>query len=159
MSCITKLLELKGDRDFLPITNEPDYSTVIEGGGSYKDHEYIIVFTSRGFRCAYVATNQDIDTSDDSIECHGGITFSASDHMAKDLLPVPCSDNWIGIDAAHYLDLSCAETTNKYFGHTKYVYKNYKDDIRECQPEHRSYIYMESECRKIIDQLVERLAS
>jgi hypothetical protein len=35
MSCITKLLEMKGDREILPIHSQ----AVIEGGGSYtRDH-------------------------------------------------------------------------------------------------------------------------
>lgn len=50
MSCITEILKVKGDKDFI-VSGE----IAIEGGGTYKDYEYIITFTSSGHRCGYVA--------------------------------------------------------------------------------------------------------
>ena len=54
MSCITQLLEMKGDQPFL----KADDSVVIEGGGVYKGYEYLIVFVSYGHRCGYVALKE-----------------------------------------------------------------------------------------------------
>lgn len=59
MSCIPKILELKGTKEFLPIPslNQQDKytTTVIEGGGNYKGYDYLITFRDMGFRCGYVA--------------------------------------------------------------------------------------------------------
>lgn len=161
MSCITKLLELKGAQEFLPV----HASLVIEGGGDYKGHEYLIVFTSTGHRCGYVALkpeehdhiqNVSKDYPEYILHCHGGVTFYENTHAAKSLLPVPCDDFWVGFDAAHYYDAPDPELTDKYFKDNEETMR-----IREWQEEicgydnvkHRDFTYMESECHRIIDQL------
>lgn len=153
MSCITKLLEMKGEKEILPIHSE----AVIEGGGHYKGHEYLITFTRHGSRCGYVAIPDGHSGDYDNILCHGGITFSDIDHNAKDLLQTTCNDLWIGFDAAHSMD-----------GHDMVKAKHYFPDLDQSIIDsfnrvsewgtHRTYDYIESECHHIIDQLLEMAA-
>lgn len=154
MGCITQLLEMKGDKEILPVHN----GVVIEGGGVYKDLEYIIVFTDYGHRCGYVAVPSEYSYDVDNISCHWGITFEGSDHHAKDLLPVPCSDMWLGFDAAHCEDHPCYDTARKYFGDKdKYplLEEAHKPLYQFRDITHKTYGFMEEQCKFIIDQLVD----
>jgi hypothetical protein len=151
MSCITQLLEMKGDKEILPFAG----GGVIEGGGNYRGYEYIITFVELGHRCGYVAYPEGTLRDYQEIECHGGITFTGRDHHAKDLLPVHCDDLWLGFDAAHGWDSKCLVTSEKYFGQTDSIkaLKSIYCDLYEPIAEHRNYEYMENQCHKIIDQL------
>lgn len=155
MSCITQLLEMKGDREYLPINEH----VVIEGGGTYKDFEYLIVFTHSGHRCGYVALPDGFRYKTDALNVHGGITFEKEYHSAKDLLPVHCNDMWLGFDAAHCDDHPCYDTAQKIFGENKKHYdllKQYHEPLmRYPGIFHRSYDYMENECKYLINQLIE----
>jgi|SRR6185503_1029516 len=148
MTCITKILELKGDKEFLPVNSR----IVIEGGGSYKGIEYLITFTEMGTRCGYVAISEPFDYDD--IDCHGGLTFFSQSHSAKKLLDIACDDIWIGFDAAHAYDGRSKNTVLKYFGETKL-----SDSFFDCVEPftiHRTYNFMENECQSIIDQLIKK---
>lgn len=158
MSCITKLLEIKGDKDILPIHE----SAVIEGGGSHKGYEYLITFTSHGTRCGYVAIPDGHRGDCVDINCHGDITFSGTDHGAKDLLPIPCNDLWIGFDCAHYGDKHDYETAKKYFGKEgrfDAIMEIHKDveALENLDPmfSHKTFEFVELECKYIIEQLVD----
>lgn len=70
MSCISKLLEMKGDKEFLPI----DDHAVVEGGGHYKGYEFLITFVETGYRCGYVAIPPGIKYDSDKLYVHGRIT-------------------------------------------------------------------------------------
>jgi len=159
MSCITKLLEIKGDKDILPIHEQ----CVIEGGGNYKGFEFLITFTSHGTRCGYVAIPDGFGGSLSSIYCHGGVTFEGRDHGAKDLLPIPCNDTWIGFDCAHYGDSNDLELAKKYFGGGRrfdILMEIHKDvealEVTDPFFSHKTYEFVEKECQYIIDQLVEQ---
>jgi hypothetical protein len=152
---------MKGEKEFLPVHEE----IVIEGGGTYKDHEYLIVFTSAGHRCGYVALKPEehIKLSEKGQEypnepdCHGGITFYKNTHAAKRLLPTPCEDFWIGFDAAHYLDAPDPLAALKYFGDNSESsrQKHWTESLdRIADISHKTFEYMESECKHIIEQLV-----
>lgn len=170
MSCITKLLEMKGDKEVLPIHDD----AVIEGGGTYKGYEYLITFTARGTRCGYVALKPEEterfneEKGEDEyyyphLECHGGVTFFGSDHGAKSLLPIHCDDTWVGFDAAHFRDLEDIETAERYFPegnrYVRYRKENPMFGLDDMpgfgRSVHRSYAYIEHECHSIIDQLIE----
>ena len=159
MSCITEILKLKGDKEFLL---EPGH-VAVEGGGTYKDHEYLIVLNSMGHRCGYVALKPehkysqsgcDYDSLD--IQCHGGLTFMASDHHLKVLLPIPCNDIWIGFDCGHYNDLSDEEAFRKYYGEELYKKKEYffNSKVDYGNTTVKDFDYAEDECHSIIDQLI-----
>lgn len=161
MSCITKLLEIKGEKEFLPCHSQSG----IEGGGVYKGYEYIISFTSMGHRCGYVAIPDGICGNYEDLDCHGGITFEGNDHGFKDLLDTPCADLWVGFDAAHCDDLGNLETAMKYFGHIEQSRRSIEAlnsvteqsyiALHKLGCVHRTYEYMEKECHHIIDQLIQ----
>jgi|SRR5579863_4087161 len=166
MSCITKLLEMKGDQPFLFAYD----GVVIEGGGKYQGYEYLITFTDWGHRCGYVALQSDDSYDPDEINCHGGITFEGREHAAKDLLSIPCNDTWIGFDAGHGYDFPCYETLKRYFGNDEKILDRAKlieevyGDSTYLYPQnkpigkHRTFEYMTEQCKNIIDQLIERAA-
>lgn len=161
MSCITQLLEIKGDKDILPIHE----NAVIEGGGTYKGFEYLITFTSHGTRCGYVAVPDEFRGYYSDVDCHGGITFEGNDHGAKDLLPIPCDDLWIGFDAAHYNDIHDMDTAKKYFPNLDQEIADSFNrinrtldgfmDLSPFRASHKTYLFIEDECKSIIEQILE----
>lgn len=167
MSCITELLKLKGDRKFWAVTREGNKKPwiVIEGGGSYKDYEYLIVFISMGHRCGYVAIpenhkySKETDYNDLFIDCHGGLTFMSPDHVLKDLLSNPSKEQWIGFDCAHCYDMPDKEAYIEYFNdHNNEYISAYADKFAEHGCTVKSYKYVENDCKRIIDQLIEKAA-
>ncbi len=184
MSCITEILKLKGEQPaLLPVDKDGKPWIAVEGGGTYKNHEYLIVLTTMGHRCGYVAvpaghkldyvksekrkmpgsdreyTHYDYDYD---IECHGGVTFCKREHDLKDLLTVPCNDLWLGFDCAHAWDARDYDALEKYFGKDCDTLKFYNQ-----YPEHKriglnetvkTYGYVELECKSMIDQLIEKAA-
>lgn len=156
MSCITQLLEMKGDKAYLPIHEQ----AVIEGGGSYKGYEYLVTFTRHGNRCGYVAIPDESRDYGNDLDCHGGITFEGRDHGAKNLLPIACNDLWVGFDCAHYMDKHDFETAKKYFGD---IDQDIVDSFSRIDSAfdkftrpniHRTYQFVEDECKYIIDQVI-----
>ncbi len=170
MSCITKILETKGTQPFL-IDKYREIS--IEGGGTYKGYEYLITFTGCGYRCGYVAvpTNHPTHSSDEScpeFEVHGGITFFAEARFEEFTGGHLCGDKWLGFDAMHGGDVECLDTIKKYFGENDHIIftKTYDTLIGEMisignkrKPIHRTYEYMESECKDLIEQLIAKEAA
>lgn len=169
MSCITEILNMKGDA---PIMAFPQNSkVVIEGGGEYKGYEFLITFTDLGHRCGYVAINPShpvygkdqvspCEKDDFDLCVHGGITFHQEEHGIKEILKHPCKDEWLGFDAAHGGDAGCPDTVEKYFGKTEFVsyMKNnafYTVEMELMGMKHRTFDYMRQECFNLIDQLIE----
>lgn len=153
----------------------------VEGGGMYRDYEYLIVLNTNGHRCGYVAipsshpysntpeeersfmsgnTYKHYDYDSLNISCHGGLTFMSPDHGLKDLLPVPCNDIWIGFDCGHCWDSCDVEAMGKYFGQEmveeKKSFISAMNSYREQTV--KSFNYTEKECHSIIDQLIEAAA-
>ena len=183
MSCIPKILALKGDKEFLPIHDDPsraDSGAVVEGGGEYKGYHYVVTFTGCGHRCGYVAlppehllSNKEYQLTCKSppepfsdLSVHGGITFhEEGDHILDKLFPnePKCTDVWIGFDAAHYMDGRDWDHHEKYFG------KKARNELEACGAEFRyllgrketvrTYEYMENQCKELIDQIVEKDAA
>lgn len=165
MSCITKILEVKGDKPIL-IFGE----IAIEGGGVFKGYEYLITFTSRGHRCGYVAVPEShpLHTSKEEYpeyEVHGGITFFEEPRF-EEITKFKCTDKWLGFDAAHVYDASCFDTVKKYFAKpfnaTSELEKKFFGLIESMSGHnenelegynHRTYAYMKNECRLLINQL------
>jgi hypothetical protein len=176
MSCITEILKLKGDKPFYPVIDAVDGKpwVVIEGGGTYKEHEYLIVLNQMGQRCGYVAlhplhpANKVGGCPDEfgefgydrlDISCHNGLTFGGKQHHLKDLLSTPCDDSWIGFDCGHYGDACDFEALNKYYG--KDERSTSRQENLELLSEHgtiKSFEFAGTECQSIIDQLVEQAA-
>lgn len=163
MSCITQLLEMKGDKEIMSVHDR----CVIEGGGVYKGFEYLIVFVELGHRCGYVAIPSGLRYDSDDLHVHGGITFEDESHAAKDMLPVPCNDTWLGFDAAHWGDIRCNDTSLKYFGDSperrkgielmNEIHKPVLEmELADPSFSHKTYRYMEKQCHYLIDQLAEQ---
>lgn len=168
MSCISEVLKIKGNKEFMPFPEST--GLVIEGGGEHKGYEYLITFTEMGHRCGYVAINPDhpcykkdlVSNGDFDVSVHGGVTFHREEHAIKKMLKHPCSDEWIGFDAAHYNDRACIRTAEKYFGSENTFIKHAKTSDFYMKPDffgdiviHRTFEYMEQECKNLIDQLIE----
>lgn len=160
MSCISELLNRKEEINLSLLKNIS--RLVIEGGGTYRDYEYLITFTNLGYRCGYVAVpnanpaiinlkNEEIaiDILDKMIECHGGVTFFSNKHSLKEELNSTCLDFWIGFDCGHFGDSKDIINMYKYF-------KNNVINDRIDFPEEiiKTYEYVEDECKSIIDQLI-----
>jgi len=155
MSCITQILKLKGDKEFFV----PEGSFhAIEGGGVYRDYEYLVTLVPHGGRCGYVSIPphheysnlKENDYRAPKIDCHGCITFVSKEHVLKDYLTIPCNDMWIGFDCSHYRDSPDKVNAVKYFGELvpeSYLFGNGVNKIR-------TYSYVEKECKSIIDQLI-----
>ncbi len=167
MSCISEILKVKGDKDFLLLDR-----FVVEDGGIYKGYEYLITFVEiMAHRCGYVAISKDNKLYDKDLmdlECaanlsvHGGITFNDSGaHITEAVLnkKISCTDRWIGFDAMHAYDLPDIECYKKYFiirplalesmeSLAKCYERETKDAIRD-KP------YMVDQCKSLIDQIIE----
>lgn len=157
MSCISKILELKVEpieKDFIDKLN-----VIPEGGGIYNGYEYLVTFSPNGFRCGYVAipSSHPIEKEiaaaeyDVDVECHGGVTFNSPNHGLKKRLELFCADNWIGFDCGHYYDGFDIDSYSKYYGPNPDKFKgwhNLDGDVRD-------FNYVESECKSIIDQLIQ----
>lgn len=173
MSCITEILKIKGDQDVLLHTrSDGKVITALEGGGTYKDYEYLVVLSHMGHRCGYVAIplghpanelgereniftkKSELDYMELNIPCHGGLTFGSKEHPLKDLLQTPCNDYWIGFDCGHHGDSSDFECLDKYYGkeRTEYIEETLRliSQLGTVKP----YAYAELECKDIIDQLI-----
>lgn len=159
MSCITKILEIKGERDFLVPSSS---SHAVEGGGIYNGYKYIVTMTDYGHRCGYVAipNNHTYATTYDynelDIECHGGLTFMSDEHPLKSSLGIGCNEKWVGFDCGHCNDAVDTELVKKYFGQSVYTKrKSYFEFLPFEHQEIRDFDYVENECKSIIDQLIQ----
>lgn len=154
MSCIPRLLEMKGNQDVLYVDN----SLVIEGGGNYRGYDYLITFNDIGFRCGYVALLPGADLSrfnagdHDSLVVHGGITFTGQHSVIISLLSHPCADQWIGFDAGHCFDGHDVDRVEKLFPKMTEVQREIMK-LMASGEKVRSYEYMEEQCKYLIDQL------
>lgn len=162
MSCITKILEAKGDKEFI-VSGE----IAIEGGGTYRGHEYLITFVNYGHRCGYVAVSPDHpictikhEYSYPELEVHGGVTYFGESRFEDLLGGHKCEDRWIGFDAGHCYDIQDIETSEKYFGETEWTkYRKQNPFNVYDDADHRSFAYMEQQCKNMIDQLLGKEAA
>lgn len=149
MSCITEILKIKGDKEFFKFLD-----IVVEGGGIYRKYEYLVILNTMGHRCGYVAIPPDLTNFDeDSIDCHGGITFFGNNHVLKNLLTTQCLDNWIGFDCRHHYDAPDIEAVEKYHGKSGHL--DYLKDLNALFDDGtvKSFDYVKKECKSIIIQL------
>lgn len=159
MSCISKILEVKGDKEFIK-----DGEIAIEGGGIYKGFEYLITLTDKGIRCGYVAIPEDhhlynfhnAEYNYPDLDVHGDVTYWDDSRFEYLINGHKCTDKWIGFDAGDAWDIPCIETAEKYFGETNYIKfcKNNPIFYYGEHAQHRTYKFMENECKKLIEQLI-----
>lgn len=126
----------------------------------YKGFPCVILFMPTGYRCGYVGIPKDVKIDTESIECHGGIAYN-SDHLYHQERKDLC---WIGFDCAHCFDGFDVETAKKIFSDELDVMEQiallestgYFAVCNEDNPI-RSLEYCEGECKKIVNQVVERM--
>lgn len=167
MTCINKILELKGDQEIFKVER-----IVIEGGGEYKGYEFLVTFTDMGFRCGYVAVppthpvhsffNEDYNYPE--LECHGGVTFFGKSHLAELLIENPCEDKWVGFDCGHCEDLTDLKTFDKYFPEADKFQRDYVDGNSSKKStiwpmEMRTKDYVIENCKRMIDELITKEAA
>lgn len=166
MSCITQLLKSGAVR----ANNNPG-SAIVEGGGVYRNYEYLVVFNPIGFRCGYVAINKSHplnssakshdDIEDMDIDMHGGCTY-----FGRQMTSYDCDDVWIGFDCAHAGDLwdvdslrekkailhedeyFAIDTALRFASNAPHV-----QNLRGEWPTVKNFNYVENECKGIINQL------
>lgn len=166
MGCISDILKLKGDKEFLVIPE--DHHVAIEDGGIYRGYEFLITFNIYGFRCGYVsiepnhpAFNKDLEDKDnDYLKVHGGIKnfFKHKDYG--------CKDKWIVFSCTQYGDIFDYSTTMKYFPYTEKIFKSLEDKLEKDFPNHKEIMnkfgsikskeFVIQECKRLIDQLIEK---
>lgn len=156
MSCITKILSAKGEKEFI-LSGE----IAIEGGGIYKHYEYLIVFVKTGHRCGYVAipsSHSAYHKKEDYPDyyVHGGITYFGESRFEDLTGGHKCDDKWLGFDAIHGGDIYDIATVEKYFGENEWVrFMKREPNFSFCwDGSVKDYAYMENECKKLIDQLI-----
>jgi hypothetical protein len=114
-----------------------------------------------GTRKNTVTKKNTLDYFELDIDCHGGLTFSGNDHGLKELLSTPCNDNWIGFDCGHVWDQCDLKKFIEYFGEEMAKGKSsFFEAINSYEMSSvREYPYVESECHRIIDQLIAQMES
>lgn len=189
MSCIPRLLELKGSNEILHVPARKNkneiHGVVIEGGGKYRDYDFLITFNDIGIRCGYVALPPEYSSS--KLECreydfpdldvHGGVTFFKENHLSEHFFEEDiCRDKWLGFDCGHAGDLLDYNQALKYFHNNGSITDGIKSmlDLRNTiskelndnpvikdnsfEDEPRTFEYVTSECHRLIDQLIEYAA-
>lgn len=164
MSCIQRILDVKGDKDYLIFGGE----SAVEGGGNYRGYDYMVTVRYHGCRCGYVAISSDhplIQYDDDldlpGLLVHGGVTFynkpSSIIGIESILGGHVCDDKWIGFDAAHAGDEPDYGLARRIFTDPEvvdYINEGEQNSIKYAHSRHRTYEYMENECKDLIDQLI-----
>ncbi|WP_270657659.1 hypothetical protein [Eubacterium callanderi] len=123
----------------------------IESDFIYKGLRCVVIFTPGGYRCGYVGVTPEScyygKLCDDlEIACHGGLTYS--DGGKDSTHPVESDLWWFGFDCDHYEDGNDIKLAKMYYPERHIL------DI-EYEGEMRSLGYVQNECVKIADQLVE----
>lgn len=124
---------------------------VVEKKFEYKGHECICVFNHLGFRCGYVSVQELKDYCEYDIDCHGGLTFGNSLHEDYE----PSRAFYIGFDCGHYCDYQDKEQAYKYGLITEQEYYFFANIYKDSGVE-RTLEYVETQCKKIVDQLEEQ---
>lgn len=165
MTLIEKILEMKGDK---PNGLLEDFA--VEGGGKYKELEYIIIFRSMGFRCGYVLIPKDHQLYDlpegygglpelEKLNVHGGITFNGyMEDLLEQITELPKDQKkiyLIGFDACHEYDGYDFDARDKIWTSKLLPPREF---FLETQSNFlitiKSYEFMEAQCKHLIDQLV-----
>ncbi len=138
LATISNLLEGEG---FLKFEN----GSVFEGGGTYKGHEYFVILNMDHIRCGYVFIPKYHYYVDEEhvkeLNVYGGITYFEESHLFVESSRV---EFCLGFYSGHTYDLIDYE---RYGVHVPRVKRGFGDSSL------KSYEFMESECKKLIDQI------
>ena len=165
MSCISALLKIKGEKEFMVCKPKNQSPTILLSGGIYKNYEFCVTLTDIGFRCGYVAIpknnylyNRNINDLPE-LECHGGVTyFDYPDRIIDfDFLKIKrtCKDIWIGFDAAHAGDAKDIKALSKIYKKDKsYFELKYYSDYHSYTTV-KDTEYMINSCYSLINSIIE----
>lgn len=117
----------------------------------YKGLRYVVTFTPGGYRCGYVGVTPESRYygkfyDDLEIECHGGLTYS--DGGKDSAHPIESDLWWFGFDCGHCFDGNDIELAKMYYPERHILGIEYEGEVRSLE-------YVQNECQKIADQLVE----
>lgn len=123
----------------------------IESDFIYKGLRCVVTFTPGGYRCGYVGVTPESRYygkfyDDLEIECHGGLTYS--DGGKDSTHPIESDLWWFGFDCGHYEDSNDIKLAKMYYPERHILDIEYEGEIRSLE-------YVQNECQKIADQLVE----
>ena len=141
--------------------DEPRETSFLEAVFHYKEYKCVVLFHNGCWRCGYVRIPKDsafygasIDTCNDYLDCHGGITYS------EDYLKFMSDPDvwWIGFDCTHCndgYDFDCAEIYFRNDPYSMSKIKSKKDMEKDSEYEPRTLDYVVKECCSLVDQLYE----
>lgn len=176
MGSISRILDLKGDNPLLISSRHLGH--VVEGGGIYRDHEYLITCVSHTFRRCYICVGgrqKDIFDAEKNVskepafycpelKSHHPVNYYGENFIAKTMFPEVFEKNtlyetWIGFNSVGCLGICDVDSIKKYFK-TEKDFDSFNKFINQkgtyLTPKYtESYEFMENECRSIIDQLHE----
>lgn len=127
----------------------------------HKGYPCVILFMPMGYRCGYVGIlpkhkYYNVDFDNIPINCHCGLTYSSSDlHWQNE------ENIWrIGFDCGHCCDGFDTEKVKELYAKDENVMSQFAvmQDYYKIQNESspvRSLEYVEEECKKIVEQLIE----
>lgn len=129
----------------------------------YKGYKCACVFNAGGFRCGYVAVDEnhpyykksyDLDKGPENIMCHWGLTYSGDGKHFYD-----GDDNlwWFGFDCGHCEDGVDYDTAMKYglISEKEYaIGMNYQDLISFDGITVKDKEFVKENCKMIIEQLI-----
>lgn len=133
----------------------------VENRFEYRGFPCVVLFQKMGHRCGYVGLPKENlyykkDYEKINVLCHGGLTY------ASEKLPMQDDKDtwWIGFDCAHFFDRPDFNSARKYFADDKETMERIDRYEADCirigyGGEVRTQEYVENECRKIVDQLIE----
>lgn len=117
----------------------------------YKDYPCVVLFMGMGHRCGYVGVPKEqiglVENAEETISCHGGITYGPSDHLH---LQNDIDILWIGFDTAHWGDRNDVKKAVDYFGEDAHTYDFGCGTIRTLE-------YCKRECMDIVDQVIKMI--
>lgn len=129
---------------------------IVEKRFDYKGYPCVVMFMPWGcHRCGYVGFPKRKFRTD-LISCHGGITYHERKLFGQD----DKNTMWIGFDCAHAGDERDTDTGLKYFADDPEMLDHVKrlaelDKMYPTWGKVRSQEFVEEECRKIVEQLIE----
>lgn len=137
-----------------------DESVILERGGIYHGYYYAILAMNRGYRCGYVRVPPEHPCHGkyygdvEGIEVHGGLTFGANEgHPLWKDCKFPCGGTMFGFDCNHAWDAPDPSLMPNY-DKDKHIAETLMLGYERGDAVIRTAVYVERECKNLIEQLV-----
>lgn len=135
---------------------------IIEGRYEYRGYEYIVLLHEFGHYCGYVGIPRKYDYLSDEIlediDCTQGINYINRD-MDHPFNQTTSDKFWIGFDCGYIADLKDIDKLIEYGFSIETIAraKRYNKHSENLGGVLKNNIFIISECKKIIDSLIERI--